>query len=125
MIFEKKILFDSSFLSHFSIIIIIFVSQTKYRPLCFLLGKTEKKSAALMNPLERTRRPFGGLFNDIRRRYPYYLSDFKDAINGQCLAAVVFIFFAALSPAITFGGLIGKVILPYTKRHSNCRRVNE
>lgn len=45
---------------------------------------------------------------DISRRYPKYLSDIKDALNPQCLAAVIFIYFAALSPAITFGGLLGK-----------------
>lgn len=67
----------------------------------------------MVNPLERTRRPFGGMWNDIKRRYPYYLSDFKDALNGQCIAAVVFIFFAALSPAITFGGLLGKLKYKY------------
>ena len=49
------------------------------------------------------------LWNDFKRRYPFYLSDFKDALNGQCIAAVVFIFFAALSPVITFGGLLGKL----------------
>uniref|UniRef100_A0A8C6U4V9 Anion exchange protein n=1 Tax=Neogobius melanostomus TaxID=47308 RepID=A0A8C6U4V9_9GOBI len=56
----------------------------------------------------RTRRPFGGLIRDVQRRYPKYLSDFKDALNSQCMAAVIFIYFAALSPAITFGGLLGE-----------------
>lgn len=60
------------------------------------------------DPLERTRRPFGGLIRDVQRRYPKYLSDFKDALNSQCMAAVIFIYFAALSPAITFGGLLGE-----------------
>ncbi|XP_038586486.1 anion exchange protein 2b isoform X2 [Micropterus salmoides] len=60
------------------------------------------------DPLERTGRPFGGLIRDVRRRYPKYLSDFKDALNSQCMAAVIFIYFAALSPAITFGGLLGE-----------------
>uniref|UniRef100_A0A8C5B6U9 Anion exchange protein n=1 Tax=Gadus morhua TaxID=8049 RepID=A0A8C5B6U9_GADMO len=60
------------------------------------------------DPLERTGRPFGGLIRDVRRRYPKYLSDFKDALNAQCAAAVIFIYFAALSPAITFGGLLGE-----------------
>ncbi|XP_048373841.1 band 3 anion transport protein [Sphaerodactylus townsendi] len=60
------------------------------------------------NPLRRTRKPFGGLVRDIKRRYPKYLSDLKDALNAQCLAAVIFIYFAALSPAITFGGLLGE-----------------
>ncbi|XP_029934719.1 anion exchange protein 2b isoform X2 [Myripristis murdjan] len=60
------------------------------------------------DPLERTGRPFGGLIRDVRRRYPKYISDFKDALNAQCMAAIIFIYFAALSPAITFGGLLGE-----------------
>ncbi|XP_054848272.1 band 3 anion transport protein [Eublepharis macularius] len=60
------------------------------------------------DPLRRTGKPFGGLVRDIKRRYPKYLSDLKDALNAQCLAAVIFIYFAALSPAITFGGLLGE-----------------
>ncbi|XP_062907472.1 anion exchange protein 3-like isoform X2 [Mobula hypostoma] len=59
------------------------------------------------DPLKRTNQLFGGLIRDIRRRYPKYLSDIRDAFNCQCLAAVIFIYFAALSPAITFGGLLG------------------
>ncbi|XP_054479243.1 anion exchange protein 2b [Anoplopoma fimbria] len=77
--------------------------------------KTPEEKEALLtplkksdDPLERTRRPFGGLIRDVRRRYPKYLSDFKDALNSQCMAAVIFIYFAALSPAITFGGLLGE-----------------
>ncbi|XP_077480445.1 anion exchange protein 2b isoform X1 [Stigmatopora argus] len=60
------------------------------------------------DPLKRTGRPFGGLARDVRRRYPAYVSDFKDALNSQCMAAVIFIYFAALSPAITFGGLLSE-----------------
>ncbi|XP_035811058.1 anion exchange protein 2b isoform X4 [Amphiprion ocellaris] len=60
------------------------------------------------DPLQRSGRPFGGLIRDVRRRYPKYISDFKDALNSQCMAAVIFIYFAALSPAITFGGLLGE-----------------
>ncbi|XP_018612964.1 solute carrier family 4 member 1a (Diego blood group) isoform X2 [Scleropages formosus] len=58
------------------------------------------------DPLARTGRPFGGMIKDIKRRYRHYLSDFTDALNPQVLAAVIFIYFAALSPAITFGGLL-------------------
>ncbi|XP_067825124.1 anion exchange protein 2-like isoform X2 [Heptranchias perlo] len=58
------------------------------------------------DPLKRTGRPFGGLIRDIKRRHSKYLSDIKDALNAQCLAAIIFIYFAALSPAITFGGLL-------------------
>lgn len=60
------------------------------------------------DPLQRTGRLFGGLIRDVQRRYPKYISDFKDALNPQCMAAVIFIYFAALSPAITFGGLLGE-----------------
>ncbi|KAM6900305.1 LOW QUALITY PROTEIN: anion exchange protein 2b [Xenentodon cancila] len=74
----------------------------------------EEKEALLIplkkldNPLQRTGRPFGGLIRDVQGRYPKYVSDFKDALNSQCMAAVIFIYFAALSPAITFGGLLGE-----------------
>ncbi|KAJ8251233.1 hypothetical protein GJAV_G00218760 [Gymnothorax javanicus] len=58
------------------------------------------------DPLARTGWPFGGMIKDIKRRYPKYLSDFVDGLNIQVLSAVIFIYFAALSPAITFGGLL-------------------
>lgn len=49
-----------------------------------------------------------GVIRDMKRRYPYYSSDFRDALNGQCLAAAIFMYFAALSSAITFGGLLAE-----------------
>uniref|UniRef100_A0A8C2ZJU5 Anion exchange protein n=1 Tax=Cyclopterus lumpus TaxID=8103 RepID=A0A8C2ZJU5_CYCLU len=58
------------------------------------------------DPLSRTGRPFGGMMRDIKRRYQYYKSDITDALNPQVLAAIIFIYFAALSPAVTFGGLL-------------------
>uniref|UniRef100_A0A146VAG2 Anion exchange protein n=1 Tax=Fundulus heteroclitus TaxID=8078 RepID=A0A146VAG2_FUNHE len=58
------------------------------------------------DPLARTGYPFGGMVKDIKRRYRHYLSDYTDALNPQVLAAIIFIYFAALSPAITFGGLL-------------------
>uniref|UniRef100_A0A1Y1MZV6 Anion exchange protein n=1 Tax=Photinus pyralis TaxID=7054 RepID=A0A1Y1MZV6_PHOPY len=64
------------------------------------------KKPPFPNPLERTRRPFGGLINDLKRRYPFYLSDLKSGLNPQCAAAALFMYFAALSGAITFGGLM-------------------
>ncbi|XP_045692483.1 band 3 anion transport protein isoform X2 [Phyllostomus hastatus] len=60
------------------------------------------------DPLQRTGFLFGGLVRDIKRRYPRYLSDITDALSPQVLAAVIFIYFAALSPSITFGGLLGE-----------------
>jgi len=69
------------------------------------------------DPLARTGRPFGGMIRDIKRRYQYYKSDFTDALNAQVLAAVIFIYFAALSPAITFGGLLGVCLYLYVTRY--------
>ncbi len=39
---------------------------------------------------------------------PYYLSDFTDGFRGKCVATIVFMFFACLAPAVTFGGLMGE-----------------
>uniref|UniRef100_A0AAQ6INR8 Anion exchange protein n=1 Tax=Anabas testudineus TaxID=64144 RepID=A0AAQ6INR8_ANATE len=44
--------------------------------------------------------------HQLFRRYKHYKSDITDALNAQVIAAVIFIYFAALSPAITFGGLL-------------------
>ncbi|XP_072930978.1 band 3 anion transport protein isoform X2 [Epargyreus clarus] len=60
------------------------------------------------DPLSKSGRLFGGVIRDIKRRYPHYVSDFRDAINGQCAAATIFMYFAALSSAITFGGLLAE-----------------
>jgi len=57
--------------------------------------------------LVRTGRFFGGLLNDIKRKKPWYLSDFKDAASVQTLASFIFIYFACLTPIVTFGGLLG------------------
>ncbi|XP_062287314.1 anion exchange protein 3 [Scomber scombrus] len=68
----------------------------------------EEEGDQEVDPLTRSGIPFGGLIHDIRRRYPHYVSDLKDSVDMQCVAAVIFIYFAALSPTITFGGLLGE-----------------
>uniref|UniRef100_A0A8B9JG27 Solute carrier family 4 member 1a (Diego blood group) n=1 Tax=Astyanax mexicanus TaxID=7994 RepID=A0A8B9JG27_ASTMX len=70
------------------------------------------------DPLARTGYPFGGMVKDIKRRYRHYISDFTDALNPQVLSAVIFIYFAALSPAITFGGLLA--LLRFQQRKLTC-----
>ncbi|XP_027498953.1 anion exchange protein 4 [Corapipo altera] len=57
--------------------------------------------------LERTGRLFGGLLRDIRRKAPWYCSDFSDALHPQCLSAVLYIYLATVTNAITFGGMLG------------------
>uniref|UniRef100_A0A2K6KC49 Anion exchange protein 4 n=1 Tax=Rhinopithecus bieti TaxID=61621 RepID=A0A2K6KC49_RHIBE len=57
--------------------------------------------------LQRTGRLFGGLIQDVRRKAPWYLSDFLDALHLQCFSAVLYIYLATVTNAITFGGLLG------------------
>ncbi|XP_069108746.1 anion exchange protein 3-like isoform X2 [Argopecten irradians] len=70
------------------------------------LIKKKEEEKIPSDPLKRTGCIFGGLINDMKRRYPWYISDFTDALNGQCVAAFVFIFFACFAPCIAFGGLL-------------------
>lgn len=58
--------------------------------------------------LQRTGKIFGGLVNDIRRKTPFLWSDVRDAVSLQCLASVLFLYCACMSPVITFGGLLGE-----------------
>ncbi|KAK0145434.1 Sodium bicarbonate cotransporter 3 [Merluccius polli] len=58
--------------------------------------------------LQRTGRIFGGLVWDIKRKLPFYWSDLRDALSLQCLASVLFLYCACMSPVITFGGLLGE-----------------
>ncbi|XP_043116081.1 sodium bicarbonate cotransporter 3 isoform X7 [Puntigrus tetrazona] len=58
--------------------------------------------------LQRTGRIFGGLVLDIKRKAPFYWSDVRDALSLQCLASILFLYCACMSPVITFGGLLGE-----------------
>uniref|UniRef100_A0A674BX15 Anion exchange protein n=1 Tax=Salmo trutta TaxID=8032 RepID=A0A674BX15_SALTR len=58
--------------------------------------------------LQRTGRIFGGLVMDIKRKAPFYWSDIRDSFNLQCLASILFLYCACMSPVITFGGLLGE-----------------
>jgi mannitol/fructose-specific phosphotransferase system IIA component (Ntr-type) len=51
-------------------------------------------------------RLFGGLVNDVKRRYPEYRSDITEGLHPKSLTAILFLFFACLAPAVTFGGLM-------------------
>ncbi|XP_060103394.1 electrogenic sodium bicarbonate cotransporter 1 [Heteronotia binoei] len=57
--------------------------------------------------LQRTGKLFGGLIKDIKRKAPFFASDFYDAFNIQALSAILFIYLATVTNAITFGGLLG------------------
>uniref|UniRef100_A0A8C3TE51 Anion exchange protein n=1 Tax=Chelydra serpentina TaxID=8475 RepID=A0A8C3TE51_CHESE len=57
--------------------------------------------------LQRTGRFCGGLVKDIKRKIPFFASDFYDALNIQALSAILFIYLGTVTNAITFGGLLG------------------
>lgn len=57
--------------------------------------------------LQWTGRLFGGIGDDIKRRRPHYLSDFKDGFHSKVAGTTLFMFFAALANAIAFGALSG------------------
>jgi len=57
--------------------------------------------------LQFTGRLFGGLMDDIRRKIPWYVSDFKDALHIQTFASIIYIYLATVTKAITFGGFLG------------------
>jgi len=45
---------------------------------------------------------------DVKRRYRQYKSDILDGLNAQCLASVIFLYFACITPIVTFGGLMSQ-----------------
>jgi len=57
------------------------------------------------DPLAYTGRLFGGFQNDLRRRLPFYISDFRDGLSSKVVASTVFLFFACLANAVAFGAL--------------------
>ncbi|XP_071339995.1 solute carrier family 4 member 4a isoform X2 [Trachinotus anak] len=57
--------------------------------------------------LQKTGRFCGGLILDIKRKAPFFISDFTDAFHIQALSAILFIYLGTVTNAITFGGLLG------------------
>uniref|UniRef100_A0A671KM81 Anion exchange protein n=1 Tax=Sinocyclocheilus anshuiensis TaxID=1608454 RepID=A0A671KM81_9TELE len=57
--------------------------------------------------LAYTGRFCGSLFLDIKRKLPWYLSDFYEGFHIQSISAVLFIYLGCITNAITFGGLLG------------------
>lgn len=65
--------------------------------------------ATVPQSLEYTGRLFGGVIQDIRRRWPWYASDFQDGLHVKSVASTLFLFFACLAPAVTFGGIMAEL----------------
>lgn len=47
-------------------------------------------------------RLFSGMINDVRRRAPFYWSDYKDAWDYRVVPATVYMYFANILPALAF-----------------------
>jgi len=59
--------------------------------------------------LQFTGRLFGGLVDDVKRKIPFFVSDFTDAFHVQTLASIIYIYLATVTKAITFGGFLGEI----------------
>ena len=46
------------------------------------------------------------LIREMKGKWPWYLSDFKDGCRFKCFATVILLLFACLTPTITFGALM-------------------
>lgn len=49
----------------------------------------------------------GGLYLDIKRKLPWFPSDFYEGFHIQSISAILFIYLGCITNAITFGGLLG------------------
>ena len=48
------------------------------------------------------------MIDDVKRRYRLFKSDILDGLNPQCLASIIFLYFACITPIVTFGGLMSQ-----------------
>ncbi|XP_064827238.1 electrogenic sodium bicarbonate cotransporter 4-like isoform X2 [Oncorhynchus masou masou] len=72
-------------------------------------GEDEEMPVAheLGEELAHTGRFCGGLFLDMKRKLPWFPSDFYEGFHIQSISAVLFIYLGCITNAITFGGLLG------------------
>lgn len=78
------------------------------------------KETEIPSSVECTKLPLRGLIGDIKRRYRHYVTDFRDAFwdtsKNRCsilallttIASIIFIYFANIAPAITFGQVLSE-----------------
>uniref|UniRef100_A0A672KKJ4 Anion exchange protein n=1 Tax=Sinocyclocheilus grahami TaxID=75366 RepID=A0A672KKJ4_SINGR len=62
---------------------------------------------AVGDELKKSGKFCGGLILDVKRKAPFFFSDFYDALHIQSLSAILFIYLGTVTNAITFGGLLG------------------
>uniref|UniRef100_H3BZC2 Anion exchange protein n=1 Tax=Tetraodon nigroviridis TaxID=99883 RepID=H3BZC2_TETNG len=70
-------------------------------------GDTLHDADQVGEELQHTGRFCGGLILDVKRKLPFFASDFYDALHIQALSTILFIYLGTVTNAITFGGLLG------------------
>nr|XP_051699195.1 anion exchange protein 4 isoform X9 [Oryctolagus cuniculus] len=66
-----------------------------------------QRTGTEMGHLHQAQSCSGRAGEDVRRKASWYPSDFSDALHPQCVSAVLYIYLATVTNAITFGGLLG------------------
>lgn len=66
------------------------------------------KRREVVQGLNTSKKPFAGIKQDFARRWKCYKADFVDGLRSKSIASIVFMFFACIAPAVTFGGLMGR-----------------
>ncbi|OXB54080.1 hypothetical protein ASZ78_005592 [Callipepla squamata] len=61
----------------------------------------------------------GGLYLDIKRKLPWFPSDFYEGFHIQSISAILFIYLGCITNAITFGGLLGDATDNYQVESNN------
>ncbi|MBN1853814.1 MAG: PTS sugar transporter subunit IIA [Pirellulales bacterium] len=69
----------------------------------------EKPRAAHDNGLISSGKLWCGIIADLARRLPVYASDFRDGLHFKTVSSALFLFFACIAPAITFGGIMAEL----------------
>jgi Ni/Fe-hydrogenase subunit HybB-like protein len=57
--------------------------------------------------LNGSKKPFKGIATDIKRKLPFYISDFTDCLNLQCVATTLYMYLVSLCSLVAFGGMLG------------------
>jgi len=58
--------------------------------------------------LKGSKKPFNGILQDVKRKLKFYVSDFTDCLNLQCVATTLYMYLVSLCSLVAFGGMLGK-----------------
>ncbi|XP_063406279.1 sodium bicarbonate cotransporter 3-like [Mytilus trossulus] len=70
------------------------------------LPSKDEYNTQIDDTLVRTGRFFGGLINDVKRKIPFYTSDFKDGVHIQSIGTIFYMYLATLTLNISYGSVM-------------------